>query len=411
MVVREFELSRFVRQLYSAVLFTVLILIVEGCLISQRTHEEKSRVRASIAFDELKAEEGEKSTAYSNKDNQRKNSGLIEVEKNKSLHVKQGKRPGWINKESEHYPSSMYLTGVGYSSDRQSAEDKARSEIAKIFYSNIHSRTSTLQEYLKTTSESKEKVTERFDIEEITRVSTRKVLSGVRIAQVFKQTKPDNVFYALAVLDRKQSAMILKYKIQELDIEIKRLIHNAEKEEDKLSKIKILKEVIQQYILREAYDAEFRIVNKSGKGISSDTDFNEIKNCLTVILLRDFLIFLSVKGDRAAEIHEALIEGLNKQGFSISENFNKASVVVRGNVEIRPVEFGTQEWKYVRWRVYFDLIDQKGGAIFGSVSKTGRAGHISLPQAEDRAVLKVKKILTVDIADDINRYIFSQQVK
>lgn len=405
-------MSGFAKQLYWAVLFTVFVLIVEGCSISPRTHEEKIREKLSMAFDGLKAKEGgEKSTVYSSEDKQRRYSDLIEVEKNKSLQVRQGEKPGWINKESELYPGSMYLTGVGYGSDRQTAENKARSEIAKIFYSNIHSRTSSFQEYLQTTSESKEKVTERFDIKEITRVSTQKVLSGVRIAQVFKQTKPDNIFYALAVLDRKQSAMILKYKIQELDIEIRRLIHNAEKEEDKLTKIKILKKAIQQYILREAYNAEFRIVNKSGKGVSSDTGFNEIKNRLTAILLRDFFIFLSVKGDRAAEIHEALIEGLNRQGFSISEDFNRASVVARGNVEIRPIEFGAQDWKYVRWRVYFDLIDQKGGAIFGSVSKTGRDGHISLSQAEDRAVLKVKKILTADIADDITKYIFSQQVK
>jgi len=407
-------LSGFAKQLYLAVLCTVLVLIVAGCSISQRTYEDEIRARSSMAFDGLKAEEfgdGEESTAYSNESRQAGRSNLIEAKENKTLQVKQGKKPDWTDKESELYPASMYLTGVGYGPDRQSAEDKARSEIAKIFYSNIHSRTSIFQEYLKTTSKSKEKVTELFDIEEITKVSTQKVLSGVRIAQVFQQTKPDNVFYALAVLDRKQSAMILKYKIQELDIEIRRLIHNAEKEEDKLSKIKILKEAIQQYILREAYDAEFRIVNKSGKGVSSDTGFNEIKNRLTTILLRDFLIFLSVKGDRAAEIHEALVEGLNRQGFSISEDFNKASVVARGNVEIRPIEFGAQEWKYVRWRVYFDLIDQKGGAIFGSIGKTGREGHINLSQAEDRAVLKVKKILTADIADDITKYIFSQQVK
>ncbi|MBC2694467.1 MAG: hypothetical protein HF982_04155 [Desulfobacteraceae bacterium] len=404
-------MNGFAKQLYLTVLFTVLVLIVEGCSSSQRTQED-IRARASIAFDELKAEEaGEKNTSYFNEDKQRRYSDLVEVEKNKSLHVKQGKRPGWINKESELYPFSMYLTGVGYGSDRQSAENNARSEIAKIFYSNIYSSISTFQKYLQTTSESKEKVTERFDVEKINRVSTQKVLSGVRIAQVFNQTKPDNVFYALAVLERKQSAMILKYKIQELDIEIRRLIHNAEKEEDKLLKIKILKEAIQQYILREAYDAEFRIVNKYGKGLSSDTGFNEIKNRLTAILHRDFLIFLSVKGDRAAEIHESLTEGLNRQGFSISENFNRARVLARGNVEIRPIEFGTQDWKYVRWRVYFDLIDQKGGVIFGSVSKTGREGHISLSLAEDRAVLKVKKILTSNISDDMTKYIFSQKVK
>jgi len=101
-----------------------------------------------MAFDGLKAEEGgEKSTAYSNEDKQSRYPDPIEVEKNRSLQVKQGKKPDWTDKESELYPASMYLTGVGYGPDRQSAEDNARSEIAKIFYSDIHSRTSTFQEY------------------------------------------------------------------------------------------------------------------------------------------------------------------------------------------------------------------------------------------------------------------------
>ncbi|WP_462023754.1 hypothetical protein, partial [Kitasatospora cinereorecta] len=60
-------MSGFAKQLYLAVLCTVLVLIVEGCSISQRTHEEEIRARASMAFDGLKAEEGGKeSTAYSN---------------------------------------------------------------------------------------------------------------------------------------------------------------------------------------------------------------------------------------------------------------------------------------------------------------------------------------------------------
>ena len=151
-----------------------------------------------------------------------------------------GKRPDWISRESHQYPSSDYLTGVGYGSDRQSAEDKARSEIAKIFYSDIESRTRTYQEYLQTTSKSNIEATEKVDIEDITKVSTQKILSGVRIAQFYQQTEPDEVFYALAVLDRDQSTMILKDKIHELDAEIERLVENADEEDDKLSKIKIL---------------------------------------------------------------------------------------------------------------------------------------------------------------------------
>ncbi len=144
--------------------------------------------------------------------------------------------------------------------DRKSAEDKATAEIAKIFFSKIDPRTSSYQEYIQTTSKGKSRVEETFTIDEITKVSTQKVLSGVRISHVYQDTGPESVFYVLAVPDRDQSATILSDKIQQLDQDIKGLLVRAKEEEDTLGKIKSLKQSIQKHVLREAYDAMLQVI-------------------------------------------------------------------------------------------------------------------------------------------------------
>jgi len=328
--------------------------------------------------------------------------------KKKDIESTRGKKPDWVDGESIRYPSTSYLSGVGYSPDRQAAEDNARAEIAKIFYSDINSRSKTYQEYFQTISGKNSKTAESLSMEEITEVSTKKVLSGVRIVQIHEATQPKPIFYALAVLDRNQSVEILRNKINELDQNIQNLLLDAENEKDKLSKIKKLKACTRKYIMREAYDAELRIVSPSGKGITPPVNFAKIKNLLNDILLRDFLIALSVKGSKAQEIKEALVEALNQKGFSVSDDLDKVSVIIRGNVKIKPVDRGTSDWKYVRWNVYIDMVDRKGGAVFGSVNKTGREGHLSLPQAENKAVRKIQKKVTTDIANELNQYIFSR---
>jgi hypothetical protein len=54
------------------------------------------------------------------------------------------------------------------------------------------------------------------------------------------------------------------------------------------------------------------------------------------------------------------------------------------------------------------MVDKEGGAVFGSVSKTGREGHLNLQQAENRAVRKIRKALTTEITEKMRRYIYSQ---
>ena len=393
------------------VMYLIIIpfIMVAGCApTKQEIPAEEIRGRADRAFDELKKEEtGEKGIS---EDDSSAISPLGRPHEKKGypVQVTKGARPDWVGGESIQYPSSGYLTGVGYDADRKSAEDQARAEIAKIFVSRVHSRTKMYQDYLQTTPSGKSGSEETFSIQEITDVSTEKVLSGVRIAQIYQQSRPEQLYYALAVLDRDQSATILSDRIRKLDREMEMLLDMANAESDVFKKIKYLRQSIGKHAMREAYDTELRIVSRSGRGISSPIHFTAIKSELDAILLRDFLIGVSVTGNRGGEVQDALVQGLNQEGFSISEDVNAAHVHIGGAVEIRPMERGTAEWKYVRWRAHFDMVDKASGSVFGSFTRTGREGHLNLQQAEDRAVRKIRDTLTTEIAGEVRKYIFSQ---
>ena len=318
-------------------------------------------------------------------------------------------KPAWLIGESRQYPPSGYITGVGSGQDRKTAEDRARAEIARIFHSEIDSSNRIHQEILESTDNGAPHTRASVNYEEVTRISTRKVISGVRIARVHEEkTGLSKTYFALAVLDRNQARAMLEYRIHSLDQEVRQLLEQVPERKDKLSRVRILQSCVEKYVLRQAYETELRIVNTGGNGIAPVVDLAEIRTRLEETLLRDFLIGISVEGNHAAEVRRALTEAFNKKGFAVSEDSTRIALLARGTVDIQPVQREVVNWKFVRWNAYFDLVDREGGAVFGSVQKSGRVGHLTLPQAEDRALRTMQRDLAENIAEELSRYIFNR---
>jgi hypothetical protein len=372
---------------------------------------DKIRSRADRTFKDLGAAEDRTAGRFPSRTSKPDiaNSAAASNSFEKTAFVKTGKRPDWVDGASRQYPYSLYISGVGYGADRQAAEDKARAEIARIFYSDIHSSNRTYQEILQSTANGKSTSDENINFTEITRVSTHKILSGIKIAQTYRDRGSQPEFFALAVLDRNQSQVMLKSKVQELDADIKQLLFAVRRQPDTLSRVKMLQAGIRMHALRQAYNTELRIVDPTARGIPPPVNFTDIKTRLNNMLRKDFLIALSVEGPGDKEVKQAIVAALNRRGFSVCEEIDKASVVARGSIEINPLPQSASGWIFVRWKAYFDLIDRNGGAVFGSVQKSGKTGHLTLNHAEDRAVGYMRKALAAEISEDLNRYIMAQE--
>ena len=375
-----------------------------GCANSPTT-EKNSRSNASDAHQDLAVNERQ-----ADRQPTRTSSGK-HSHSGDTVAVTTGRRPSWVDGDSRQYPQKDYITGVGYATNRQNAEDNARAEISKIFYARIQSRSRVYQQYLQTGNTENAETRLRVNIEEMTKVSTRKVLSGVRIAQIYRESGSEKIYYALAVLERRQAQHNLTYQIQELDREILRLLNEAEDTDDTLIKVKLLKRCLESFLQRQLYDAELRIVDPGGKGISPQASFTDIHSLLSKTLLHGFWIGVLIEGNRASEIRQALVEAFNQKGFAVIADNQKAHVLARGSTQITPIDQGPSQWKFVRWKVNFNLIDQRGGAAFGSVTKTGKEGHLTLSQAEERAVQKIQKTLAPDLAEQLTRFIYRQSAQ
>jgi hypothetical protein len=164
----------------------IALMIIAGCATPQPgIPKEKIRANADQAFEDLSAEEDPSRPKTSRQRQSRETTPQPSYSaQTEAVKATKGKRPDWIDGGSRQYPPDMYLTGVGYAPDRQTAEDRSRAEIAKIFQSKIDAKTRTYQEYLQTVSGSKTKTSDSIAIEDLTKVSTQKVLSGVRIIAV-----------------------------------------------------------------------------------------------------------------------------------------------------------------------------------------------------------------------------------
>ena len=117
------------------------------------------------------------------------------------------KTPKWVN-NSEANCSKQQICAVGSGSGYMNASSTARAEIGKIFETEVKSN-----QYVSTNSEGEE----YFDstLEEI----SEEILQGVIIKERYENSK-DGTIFALAVLDKRTTAKLLRKKINELDEDI-----------------------------------------------------------------------------------------------------------------------------------------------------------------------------------------------
>ena len=109
-------------------LLAIFILTLTGCA----TQKQQTRIpageiqnRANRSFDDLSAHETGQRRPSSDVKEKRNESLSPQPEiksKPSAVRTRKGKRPDWVDGESSEYPSSFYMTGVGYAPDRQTAE-------------------------------------------------------------------------------------------------------------------------------------------------------------------------------------------------------------------------------------------------------------------------------------------------
>ena len=222
--------------------------------------------------------------------------------------------PDWTMGESQKFPSTQYLVGVGKADNRIAAEQRAYAAVARIFQARVEAQSRDSETYTIKEQEGTSRSDRELTLDHQTQVTTTKVLNNVIILDRWEQPHDDQ-FFVLAGMDRLQTEQSLVQEISELDQMIDNEVTESRTAVDTLTKIRRLKRAMKTLKLREGVNRDLRIVRVSGVGIPAAYHQNDLKNELDLSLRDDLDIRIQIQGKQASILQRALLEGLSREGF------------------------------------------------------------------------------------------------
>ncbi|HWF62870.1 MAG TPA: LPP20 family lipoprotein [Nitrospira sp.] len=321
-------------------------------------------------------------------------------------------KPGWVDGRSVEYPSTQYLTGVGQADTRSNAEDQAYAAVARIFKVEVAAQAKDWESYWVVENHGVSNAERRLTIDNVTRVSTDKVLENVRIADVWYDMDSRS-YYALGAMNRSQAEAALMEKVSALDRAIDADVTESRQTTDKLAKVRALRRAGRNLVLREVYNTDLRVIRPSGQGTPSAYQVNELSGELEQFLATNLVIAVQVSGDHAEPVGRALEEGLIREGLQVTtksegEDAGSPELIVRGTVRLFPVEVRDPNFKYVRWCSDFEVVEPGTRRVVGATAYGGREGHLTEREATAKALRVMQQELSSDVAKAIAAHIFGE---
>ena len=321
-------------------------------------------------------------------------------------------RPGWIDGADSGYPPAHYLIGVGQADNRSSAADQAYAAVARIFKAEVDARAKDWESYFVIEHRGSTNAERRLTLETVTRVSTEKILENVRIAETWQDPRK-GLHYALAVMNRSQAEASLTDRMSALDKAVEADVDESRRTADKLVKIRNLRRASRNLVLREAYNADLRVIRPSGLGVAPPYEVRELSDELERFLLTNLVTAVRLSGDHAEPLQRALTEGLIREGITVTAGITDGAgtmpeLLVRGTVRLFSIQVHDPHFKYVRWCSDFEVTEAATERILGAVSRGGKEGHLTEKEAMAKAVRVIQRELSAEVATMVASHIFGE---
>ncbi len=323
------------------------------------------------------------------------------------------KMPDWVEgTKAAAYPDDRYLIGVGQADSRSVAEARAYAAVSRIFKAEVMSQAKDWESYLSLERKGSVQIENRVTIETITKVSTDKLLESVTIVQTWRDPKT-GLLSALAVMDRTAGRAALTSRIADLDEAVDRDVQEARATAYKFLKLRGLRRAIRTLITRDTYNSDLRVVS-GGRGLPAEYSVAGLTRDLEKLLNEDLIIAVEVKGDQAEAVRLAVVEGLIREGLPVTArsaqpragDAGNPDLLVKGETHLWRTDQSDPRFWYVRWCADFVVLDPGGQRVLGSVARSGREGHITEPEASNRALRVLQQEVSSALAKSLAAHIF-----
>jgi hypothetical protein len=297
-----------------------------------------------------------------------------------------GAEPGWLNDPYRVYNRATTIAAVGYGSSRDAAEKAAFTALTAIFGQSIQSESTTSYSYTQALEASGAAWSENSDVSQAVKTSVNMdTLIGAEIKDVYQGS---GTWYAAAALDKAKASMIYSDLINQNLASIANLTNLSAAEKQSFEGI------LKYHAAAALADANRIFANVKnvispgsmmGENLKSGADFR----LAAAEIAKVVPIAVTVENDRNNRVKGAFSLALASAGFRTGGTNSR--YVLTASVALEEASFAGNPYRWIRYVMNSSLTDTASGAVLFPYSISGREGHNSISEAQNRSIQAIEK--------------------
>ena len=294
--------------------------------------------------------------------------------------IKRDKRgkPNWVDHPEAAFQKTRYLSAVGTGSTRRQAEQNALGNLAAIFGQSVETSLEAVESYRKEVARGAIAVATSVRAEQAVRTSAAMdSLIGAEIGDLWEDGRR---CYAVAVMEKQASREIYGALYDANERLIQSALSEAARTRGSMEEAASYYGAARLAEVNAAFATTLAVLGEPGfrAGKRAGEYRAAAKKAAQAIP-----VALTVAGDKNGKLEAAFAAALLQEGFPTRSGASRYTLEVKSAWE--PVTLPNEN-KWTRWTVDARLSDRTAGTVLFPFSISGREGHISQSEADNRAI-------------------------
>lgn len=300
-----------------------------------------------------------------------------------------GPRPSWVEGESPRWTRAQNVLGVGSGDDEETAGDRARGEISRVFSSAVSVDTSVDETETNLTRDGATSSSFSQVVAQKVQTASRKMLEGAEVVERWKDAATGR-YYALAVLNKGKALAAVAEKTSALDADASQWKARLDAAADKFERAKAGAKLAA--LLKGRLDLENDRRVLGGGPLASTVDVSAAK-AAAARALEALDVVVIATGDHSEELETGIVTGLAASGLMAKRGNpgDKGDLIVESRSGTQTVEGGDARWKWSRGTATVTLKDGREDKTFARFDVSERQASADPGEARRRAAAGLAK--------------------
>jgi hypothetical protein len=294
--------------------------------------------------------------------------------------------PEWVENPKAVYADNKYLVAVGEGDTRRTAENAAAANLSRIFEAHIESD----ERLLDTTHESGKSLIRTTDFTADVNILSSQTLYNIQHAEAWKDGS--GRYYAVAYLDRRETAAIYMDKIDGLAGRVRFALDHAEQAGNLLDRYAQLRAANRYAAENDLLLRQLKVIHPPTASASApDYSISKIQKFLADTA-REIRVQINIDGDSDGRMTACLEELITRYGFV---GGTPAVLDIAGRVAVNDTGQRNANLVFVRYELAVQIKDTSG-TLLAAINNKGREAHQSQSEARARSFRTMERAITIE---------------